>query len=139
MQVRVVLSRRQNRNIRLDRIHQLPKMPKQRKGETMKPILCGRCNFEYDLSVNSECPECLKANKPFYRTKEVQDKGVMTIRLNEEERALLEDIKATLDITSDGAALKLAAFKGWGVLQRTFGRDFLKWLSDKDRQTRGFK
>ena len=97
---------------------------------------CGRCNAEYNEDIESECPECAKANKPFYRTKENQDKSVMTIRLNDEERALLEDIKATLDITSDGAALKLAAFKGWGVLQRTFGRDFLKWLSDKERESR---
>jgi hypothetical protein len=101
--------------------------------------VCGRCNFEYDDVLEVSCPECAKASKPFYRTKEVQDKGVMTIRLNDEERALLEDIKVTLDISSDGAALKLAAFKGWGVLQRTFGRDFLKWLADKDRQTRGVK
>ena len=99
--------------------------------------LCGRCGTRFE---GDECPDCKEANKPFYRTKQDgQDKGIMTIRLNDEERAQLEDIKLILDISSDGAALKLAAFKGWGVLQRTFGRDFLKWLSDKNRQTRGFK
>ena len=102
----------------------------------MLMTICGRCNTEFE---GPECPDCFEANKPFYRKKEVQDKGVITIRLNDEERQLVEDIKATLDITSDGAALKLAAFKGWNVLQRIFGRDFLKWLCDKDRQTRGVK
>lgn len=78
---------------------------------------------------------------PFYRTKqdEDQDKGVMTIRLNAEERRVLEEIKAVFDIRSDGTALKLAAFKGWNVLQRTFGTDFLKWLASKDRTSRGVK
>ena len=79
---------------------------------------------------------------PFYRThlkEEGEDKTHVTIRLNAEERASLDDIKLILDISSDGAALKLAAFKGWDVLQRTLGRDYLKWLADKERMTRGVK
>lgn len=98
--------------------------------------VCGRCNTEFE---GLECPECLEANKPFYRKKATQDKGVISIRLNAEELELLEDIKQTLDIGSDGTALKLGCFKGWAVLQRTFGKDFLKWLCDKNRQNRALK
>lgn len=102
-------------------------------------VVCGRCNTGYNEELEQECPECKEANKPFYRTKESQDKGIISIRLNQEERAALEDIKQVLDIGSDATALKLAAFKGWGVLQRVFGRNFLRWLSDRERQNRALK
>lgn len=99
---------------------------------------CQRCGFEYR---GEDCPECKAAETPFYRkTVKLDDsKNIFTIRLNLEERAQLEIIKEALDLSSDGAALKLAAFKGWGVLQRTLGAETLRWLASKDRLTRGPK
>lgn len=87
------------------------------------------------------CPKCKSDIRPFQLKNPAQgdDKTHVTIRLNQEERAQLDDIKKVLDIRSDGTALKIAAFQGWAVLQRTLGRDYLAWLSDKDRQTRGMK
>jgi len=103
---------------------------------------CDRCGSENEDGL-VDCVDCKESEKPFYRktlkTGSEGDKLLLTLRLNKEERAFLDDIKETLDISSDGAALKLAAFKGWAVLQRTFGRDFLKWLSSKDRLTRNLK
>jgi hypothetical protein len=97
--------------------------------------ICNRCGLD-NLDESEECTACKEADKPFYRKttkQEGEDKLLMTLR------ALLDEIKDVLDLSSDGAALKLAAFKGWGVLQRTLGRDFLKWLASKDRQSRGMK
>jgi hypothetical protein len=103
---------------------------------------CDRCGAD-NADEAEECLACKEADKPFYRknlrSTGAEDKMLLTLRLNKEERAQLDDIKLILDINSDGGALKLAAFKGWGVLQRTLGRDFLKWLCDKDRLTRGPK
>jgi hypothetical protein len=103
--------------------------------------VCDRCGSNNQDS-DEECLACKEADKPFYR-KSIkagqEDKLLLTLRLNKEERAQLDDIKLVLDINSDGGALKLAAFKGWGVLQRTLGRDFLRWLCDKERQSRVIK
>lgn len=99
---------------------------------------CKRCNTEYP-ETEPECPECKKDAQPFYR-KNLKDgeevKLLFTIRLNEQERAKLEEIKQVLDINSDGSALKIACFQGWDVLQRTLGKDYLRWLCDKNRVAR---
>jgi hypothetical protein len=100
--------------------------------------VCGSSNSD----DSDECIDCRDADKPFYRKnlkKEGGDKLLLTLRLNKEERALLDEIKDVLDINSDGGALKLSAFKGWLVLQRTLGKDTLKWLCSKERQSRGLK
>jgi len=101
--------------------------------------ICQVCGADYE---GDECPECREANRPFYRKnlkREGEDKLLLTLRLNAEERQALDDIKSILDISSDGGALKIVAFRGWDVLQRTLGRDNLKWLCSKDRQSRGLK
>lgn len=105
--------------------------------QEQKVKTCSRCGFEFR---GEDCPECKAAETPFYRKnlkKDDEAKLLLTLRLNKEERAQLDLIKEALDLSSDGAALKLAAFKGWGVLQRTLGAETLRWLSSKDRLTRG--
>lgn len=103
-------------------------------------VACDRCGAE--IPPDSECLECKEAERPFYRKNlkaEGEDKLLLTLRLNSEERQILDDIKSVLDLSSDGGALKIAAFKGWAVLQRTLGRDTLKWLASQERQSRGLK
>lgn len=102
---------------------------------------CPECNklIERGLEV---CPLCQSDIRAFIRKNprgSEEDKTHVTIRLNDDERAQLDDIKTILDIESDGTALKISAFKGWDVLQRTLGRDYLKWLADKNRLSRNLK
>ena len=101
---------------------------------------CPECQklIERGLEV---CPLCQSDIRAFIKKsgESGEDKTHVTIRLNDDERAQLDDIKVILDIDSDGTALKISAFKGWDVLQRTLGRDYLRWLADKNRQSRGFK
>lgn len=102
-------------------------------------ILCGKCGEEYEDNGEG-CPACKEAERPFYRKNlNEPDKNIFSIRLNPEERQALDEIKQVLDLGSDGTALKLCAFKGWVVLQRTFGRETLRWLCDKERTNRGLK
>lgn len=62
------------------------------------------------------------------------DKGrVLTVRLNEEEAALLEHIKTVIDTDSNGTAFKICWLVGWQKLQGDLGDDWLKWLSRRDR------
>lgn len=100
-------------------------------------VFCDRCGTEYD--EGGFCPDCKADSKPFYRKNEAvggDERLLLTIRLNAKERALLDEIKGTLDLTSDGGALKIAAFRGWAVLQRTLGADTIRWLSSKERLSR---
>lgn len=60
-------------------------------------------------------------------------KDTFTVRLNDEERKMLEEIKDCLNVAQDGKALKIAARIGLNVLHNTFGRDFLRYLFKKDR------
>ena len=76
--------------------------------------------------------------KPFERTrldeeKETDTREVITISLNKEERAWLEEIKEDLNIKQDGKALKQAAFIGKNVTQALFCRKFLAYLFKKER------
>ena len=62
------------------------------------------------------------------------DKGkVLTVRLNEEEAALLEHIKKVIDTDSNGTAFKICWLIGWKKLHDDLGDDWLKWLSRRDR------
>ena len=61
----------------------------------------------------------------------------ISIRLNIEERAWLNEIKEDLDIKNDSRALKIAAMAGKNVLQTFFGRDILKYLFKKERKRKG--
>lgn len=60
-------------------------------------------------------------------------KDVFSVRVNKEERAIIEDIKEMLDIKSDSTALKFAAEVGRNVLLNTFGKDRLRYLFKNDR------
>ena len=76
--------------------------------------------------------------KPFipYRYTEERQKDtskVFTVRLNQQEQAMIKDIMALLNINSPGTALKVGATIGFNVLQNTFSKDILKWLTSKDR------
>ena len=63
-----------------------------------------------------------------------KSKDIFTVRVNKEERELLEQIKEDLNIKSDGKALKIAALIGKNVLHNTFTRPILKYLFKKERQ-----
>ena len=80
----------------------------------------------------------MNINKPFQRTRLDEDKEqdtreVITISLNKDERAWLEEIKEDLNIKQDGKAIKTAAFIGRNVTQAIFTRKFLAYLFKKDR------
>lgn len=61
-------------------------------------------------------------------------KDIFTVRVNLEERAMLEEIKEDLNIKSDSKALKISALIGKNVLQGTFSRPILRYLFKKERQ-----
>ena len=73
---------------------------------------------------------------PFYpkTLEEERDRKVISISLNPNEQALLEEIKEDLNIATDGRAIKTAAFIGKNVLQGFFTRKFLKYLFSNERQ-----
>lgn len=56
-----------------------------------------------------------------------------TVRLNPEERAMLEELKELLNVAQDSKALKIAARVGLNVLQRTFSKELLAYLFKKER------
>lgn len=76
---------------------------------------------------------------PFQVTRDdeerLKDKGrVITLRLNEEELAMLQDQKDLLDTDIDGTALKFFWKSGWNVAHRVFGRETLAWVASRDRK-----
>lgn len=72
---------------------------------------------------------------PFRKYKLGEKADTFTVRLNEEERKLLEELKEDLNINSDSKALKVSGLIiGRNVLHSTFGRSLLKYLFKKDRQ-----
>lgn len=60
-------------------------------------------------------------------------KDVFTVRVNQEERIILEELKEDLNIKSDSKALKIGALIGRNVLQHTFNRPLLRYLFKKER------
>lgn len=74
-------------------------------------------------------------NPPFVRQTlgEKSKEDTFTVRVNDEERKMLEEIKEVLNIKSDGKALKIAARVGYNVLHTTFGRELLLYLFKKER------
>jgi hypothetical protein len=100
--------------------------------------ICDVCGSEIP-SIYSECQVCLqdaakKRFKPRNIRPESEEKLLFTIRLNEEERKILDQIKEVFDIPSDSTAIKIGCFQGFRVLQNAFPIDFLKWISSRDRQ-----
>jgi hypothetical protein len=63
--------------------------------------------------------------------KEIKD--VFSVRLNQEERAWLDELKEDLNIKSDSKALKIGALIGKNVIQSQFTRPVLRYLFKKDR------
>jgi len=60
-------------------------------------------------------------------------KDIFTVRVNVEERALLEELKEDLNIKSDSKALKTGALIGKNVLQHIFTRPILRYLFKSER------
>ena len=58
----------------------------------------------------------------------------ISVRLNDTERAWLEEFKEDLNIKSDSKALKTAALIGKNVLQGMLGRKILRYLFKNDRE-----
>lgn len=76
--------------------------------------------------------------KPFARTRldeeREQDEGmVISVRLNDEEWAMLKEGMEILDIPADSRALKVLARIGWNVIQNTLGRETATFLFKKER------
>ena len=79
-------------------------------------------------------------NKPFERQHllESEDnpnkqRDILTISLNPQERALLEELKNTWDCDSDGTVLKYAFKLGAHVLQTYLGKEMMAWLASPSR------
>lgn len=94
------------------------------------------CNFCGGEKVNGVCEACKAANKPFqakYLEEEGKRQDVVAVRLNEAERAKLEEIKEMLDLPADSKVLKFLAFAGYNVLLATFGAEFTGYLCEENR------
>lgn len=83
----------------------------------------------------TEAPEIVS---PFQRKhyKDEEDfvkSQTINVRLNKEERDLLDRIKMLLNTPHDGAALKRAASIGYNVLQGTIGPDTTAWFTNHSR------
>ena len=58
---------------------------------------------------------------------------ILTISLNEKERAKIREMQEILDIKSSGKVLKEMAFVGYKCITSTFGSKFLRYLFKKKR------
>ena len=61
----------------------------------------------------------------------------VNMRFNDAERAMLNEIKDWLRIDADGTAVKTAMKIGHNVLQGTFSREMLRYLSSPRRMRPG--
>ncbi len=59
---------------------------------------------------------------------------VITIRVNMREKAMIDRIRALLDIEGDSKALKKAAEIGLNVILSTFGEEMIKYLCSGKRE-----
>ncbi len=71
--------------------------------------------------------------QPFTKYNLDKKQDTFTVRMNDKERKVLEEIKKTFDIKSDSKALKQLAFVGFKSVTSAFGNDFLKYLLNKNR------
>ena len=60
-----------------------------------------------------------------------------TVRVNQEDEAMIRELKEWFDTDQDSTALKMAARIGYNVTQNTFGTPLLKRLFKKDRSRKG--
>jgi hypothetical protein len=93
--------------------------------------------------------QSFKDHVPFESKRLEEDKAddkslVMSIRINEQERLMIEQARKLLNVESDTKALKMIAEIGLNVIQATFGEKMLRYLSDSKRERktdyeRGYK
>ncbi len=78
----------------------------------------------------------LQHKQPFksYKIDDGKPKDVFTVRVNSDERRMLEELKEDLNIKSDSKALKIGALVGRNVLHSIFTRSILRYLFKKDRK-----
>lgn len=75
-------------------------------------------------------------NQPFIRQK-LDDEpraDTFTVRMNKEEREMLESAKQILNIPFDSKALKFCARVGLNVLLTTFGKEGMAYLLSQERR-----
>ncbi len=72
---------------------------------------------------------------PFIRYDDSEDykPKTFTVRMNQEEEAMINELKVLLNIKSNGKALKIGARVAINVLHGTFGDKVLRYLFKKDR------
>ena len=74
--------------------------------------------------------------KPFRKynlDEEGKKQDIVSVRLNPEERAILNKYKALFDVKSDGKMLKMGFIIGSNVLHRDFPPKILRYLIKGDR------
>lgn len=73
--------------------------------------------------------------KPFvkYSEEPKTKKDVFSVRVNEEERNMIDTSKLLLDIDMDGTCLKTLATIGFNVINTTFSPKILKYLTSAKR------
>lgn len=71
----------------------------------------------------------------FENTREEEDRkdDVFTVRVNADERAMLERMKQIFDTKQDSTALKSTFAVGYHVIHTMFGAPFAQYLFKKDR------
>lgn len=58
----------------------------------------------------------------------------ISVRVNEEEQALIKQAKQDLHLKTDSTALKILARVGLNVLHNSFSADILRYLTDPSRR-----
>lgn len=74
--------------------------------------------------------------KPFVKynlDEENKKQDIVSVRLNQEERAILNKFKILFDVKSDGKMLKMGFIVGTNVLQRDFPPKVLRYIMKGDR------
>lgn len=78
----------------------------------------------------------MEADKPFYAKtlpEEREERDIIAVNLNEKERAILEEMKQTLDMDADSSTLKKLAEVGANAIRSTIGADLMRFLVSKTR------
>lgn len=83
----------------------------------------------------SEAPEIVSPFQRKYRNDEDDfvKSPTINIRVNKEERIMLDTIKDLLNTNQDGSAIKIAARIGLNVLQGTLGSEITQWFTSDSR------
>lgn len=64
---------------------------------------------------------------------EEEKEDIISVRLNAEERALVDSLKKTFNVKSDSKALKIGAFVGKNVIHNTLGEGLSRYLFKNER------